>query len=62
MLFVCIVPLIPTVIIMGDSTIHPSWDRSGGRMAYLPSFWLVTCAGNLSNYLCFEVWVGLGWV
>jgi hypothetical protein len=48
MLFVCIVPLIPTVIIMGDSTIHPSWDRSGGRMAYLPSFWLVTCAGNLS--------------
>ena len=35
---VCIVPLIHTVIIMGGSAIHPSWDRSGWRMAYLSSF------------------------
>ena len=26
---ICIVPLIHAVIIMGFSTIHPSWDRNG---------------------------------
>jgi hypothetical protein len=45
---VCIVPLIPAVIIMGGSTIHPSWDKSGWRMAYLSSFRLVASTGNLS--------------
>ena len=33
---------------MGGSIIHPSWDRNGWRMAYLSSFPLVACVGNLS--------------
>ena len=44
---VCIVSLILAMVIMGGSTIHPSWDRSGWRLAYLRSFWLVASAGNL---------------
>ena len=56
MVVLCVVPLIPAVIIMGGSTIHPGWDRSGWRMAYLSSFWLVASTGI---YCCiFEVWVG----
>ena len=47
---VCIVPLILAVIIMGGSTIHPSWDRSGWRMAYLSSFWLVASARKLPSH------------
>ena len=45
---VCIMPLILVVIVMGGSTIHPSWDKSGWRMAYLSSFQLVIVVGNLS--------------
>ena len=45
---VCIVPLIHATIIMGGSTIHPSWDRSVLRMAYLSKFWSVASMGNLS--------------
>ena len=29
---VCRVPLIPTMIIIGGSIIHPSWERSGWRI------------------------------
>jgi hypothetical protein len=35
---VCIEPLIPIVVVMGGSIIHPSWDRSGWRMAFLSTF------------------------
>jgi hypothetical protein len=45
---VCIVPLIPSTIEMGGSTINHSWDKSAWRMAYLSSFWLVASAENLS--------------
>ena len=45
---VCIMPLIPTVIIMDGSTIHPSWDRSRCSVAYLSSLLLVASARNLS--------------
>ena len=48
MIVVCIVPLIPSVIIVGGSTMHSSWDRSGWRMAYVSNFWLVASTGNLS--------------
>ena len=47
---VCTVSLIHAVIVMSDSTIHSSWDRSGWRMAYLSSFWSVASAGNLSSH------------
>ena len=40
-------PRIPAMIIMGGSTIHPSWDKSGWRMACLSSFWLVASTWNL---------------
>ena len=30
-----IVPLTISMIIMGDSIVHRSWDRSGGRVPYL---------------------------
>ena len=45
---VYIVPLIPIVIIMGDSAIHPNWHGSGWRMAYLPCLRLVAFVGNMS--------------
>jgi hypothetical protein len=45
---VCILPLNPVMIKISGSTIHPSWDRNGWRMAYLSSFQLVIIAGNLS--------------
>ena len=48
-IYICIVPLIHALIIMGGSTIHPSWDRSGCRMVYLSSFQLVASTGNLSG-------------
>ena len=40
---VCIVALSLAMIIMGGSTIHPSWDRSGWKMLYFSSFgwWLL---------------------
>jgi hypothetical protein len=44
---VCIVSFIHAVFILGGSTIHPSWDRSGWRMAYLSSFHLVASTWNL---------------
>ena len=46
-IIVCIEPLIPAVVAMGDSIIHPSWDRSGWRMACLSNFKLVTSTKNL---------------
>ena len=42
---VCIVHLIQTTIIMGGSTIHPTWDRSGWRMADISSDQLVASMG-----------------
>ena len=44
---VCIMPCIFAVIIMGGSTIHASWDKSGWRMAYLSSLQLVASTRNL---------------
>ena len=35
------------MIIIGRSTIHPSWDRSVWRMVYLSSLRLVAYARNL---------------
>lgn len=45
---VCIVPRIPTMIIMVGGTIHPSRDKSGCRIAYLSSFLYEALVGNLS--------------
>lgn len=45
---VWIVPLIPTVTIMGDSIIQPIWNRSEWRMVYSSSFWFVASTWNLS--------------
>ena len=45
---VCRVPLIPTMIIIGGSIIHPSWERSGWRMAYISSFGWCLMRKNLS--------------
>jgi hypothetical protein len=42
---VCIVSLIHATIIMGGSTIHPTWDRSGWRMANISSDQLVDSMG-----------------
>jgi hypothetical protein len=53
---VCIIPLIPGVIIMGHSTIHPSWDRSGWRMAYLSSFSVGNfCGAGVEVLVVFEL-------
>ena len=52
------------MVIMGGSTIYPSWVMSGWRMAYLSSFRLVASTGisivTVSEFKClyFEVWVG----
>ena len=45
---VCVMPLILTMNIIGCSTIHPSWDRSGWRVAYLSSIWLLPSTEILS--------------
>ena len=48
MVVVCIVPLIPLVMIVRRSIVHPSWVSNGCRMAYFVSFLAVTSLRNLS--------------
>ena len=47
-IIVYIVPLIHATMIMSGSTIHPSWDKSAWKMAYLSSFRLVASTRDLS--------------
>ena len=53
MIVVCIVPLIPTVMMMGGSMVHPSWVSNGCRVAYFMRFLAIASLGRhvLGPYL-----------
>ena len=46
-IYICIVPVIHALIILGGSIIHSSWDRSGCKVAYLIKFSIGGFYGNL---------------
>ena len=65
---ICIVPLIPAVMMLSGSIVHPSWVGNGCSVAYVMWFMVVASTGEYVitvekiTYLHFKVWArGKGW-
>jgi hypothetical protein len=50
---VCIVPPVPTTMMMDGSIVHPSWDSNGCKVAYFVSLMAVASVQfNYSRFNC----------
>lgn len=47
-MFLCITPLLPTVMVMGGLTLHPCVVERGWSMAYILFFLVIASCGNMS--------------